>query len=250
VDCRNPNCPPADYGSLRYVDNIESNFLFRGPEPASIGPKTGQKVFDYCGLADAIRRAVLPPSVQLPQGFYSDPPQYFLVVINLLHADETDKIAAEIDFCQQNPAQACVHLWDTMGTAECYFHTAPAERGRLVTSLDQWLPDPLIWRAAMLRKWLEPLQQPTPVVIYVHCDGGCDRTAEMIGAYELRYMAKTWTEVAADQPCGRPLGCDNYRALQWYAFWLNATLGFSITGIGEDGGCFDPGGAHSPCRPK
>ena len=249
MDCRNPTCSPATYGSLRYVDNIESNFLFRGPEPAGSDSKTGNKCFDYCGLANAIRGAKLPASVQLPPGFFQDPPQYFLVVINLLHPDETDKIAAEIDFCQENPALARVHLWDTNGTPQCYFSTAPAERDRLVTTLGEWLPDPLIWRTAMLRQMLEPSQNPLPVVVYVHCDGGCDRTAEMIGAYRLRYGQASWATVSADQPCQRPLGCDNYRALQWYAYWLNAVQGFSLTGMGEDCGCYDPGGAHMPCSP-
>ena len=251
MDCRNPCCPPASYGSLRYVDNIESNFLFRGPEPASPDPKDPtKKCFDYCGLADAIRGAALPPSVLLPQGFREDPPQYYLLVINLLHADETDKIAAEIDFFQKNPALGCVHLWDTMGTPQCYFSTAPVERARMVRTLDEWLPDPLIWRAATLRKWLEPAPSPVPTVIYVHCDGGCDRTGELIGAYRLRYMQNTWAAVSADQPCGNPLGCDNYRALQWYAYWLNEVKGFSLSGMGEDCGCLDPGGPHMPCSPS
>jgi hypothetical protein len=26
-------------------------------------------------------------------------------------------------------------------------------------------------------------------------------------------------------------------------------MGFSLTGIGEDNGCYDPGGAHKPCSP-
>jgi hypothetical protein len=247
-NCTNPPCPPADYGALRYVDSIESNFLFRGPEPANVD-SSGKKWFDYCGLTDAIRRAALPPSVQLPQSFFNDPPGYFLVVINLLHPDETDKIAAEIDFCQTYPDQARIHLWDTDGTPECYFHTAPNERAHRVRTLGEWLPDPLIWRVAQLRRMLEPSQSPVPVVVYVHCDGGCDRTAELIGAYRLRFMHSAWSTVMNDQPCNRPLGCDNYRALQWYAYWLNDTHGFSLTGIGQDCGCYDPGGAHKPCSP-
>jgi hypothetical protein len=237
-------CQSQQYGSLRYVDSVEGNFLFRGPESL-----TPENTFDYPGLTDAIAAAKLPSNVPRPESFYSSPAGYFLVDINLLHPNETVKIAAGIDYFQANPMQGCIHLWDTNGTPLCYFNTAPAERNRLTRTLDQWLPDPLIWRVAMIRKWLEPSPQPTPVVIYVHCDGGCDRTAEIIGAYRLRYMQDSWATVSADQPCGRPLGCDNYRALQWYAFWLNTVMGFSITGIGEDNGCYDAGGAHKPCSP-
>jgi hypothetical protein len=39
------------------------------------------------------------------------------------------------------------------------------------------------------------------------------------------------------------MGCGNYRALQWYAFWLNETCGLKLSGIGEEGGpaggCYD-----------
>jgi hypothetical protein len=128
------------------------------------------------------------------------------------------------------------------------------------------LPDPLIWRVATLRSWLEdpstlpiqPLPQPAqPLVVYVHCSGGCDRTGEMIGAYRLRYMPSSWTMADAwlnmckEHPCDLPMGCNNYRAVQWYAFWLNQTLGFSLTGIGEnDGGCNDAGVVRSVCSPS
>jgi hypothetical protein len=30
------------------------------------------------------------------------------------------------------------------------------------------------------------------------------------------------------------MGCGNYRALQWCAYWFNATLGYKITVIGVD----------------
>jgi hypothetical protein len=48
--------------------------------------------------------------------------------------------------------------------------------------------------------------------------------------------------------CGRPLGCNNYRALQWYAFWLNQTQGFKLNYIGVDGGCTDKV-IHGICAP-
>jgi hypothetical protein len=53
----------------------------------------------------------------------------------------------------------------------------------------------------------------------------------------------------SEQPCGRPMGCGNYRALQWYAMWLNENYGFTLSGIGEDGGCFDNNQVHKPCSP-
>ena len=61
----------------------------------------------------------------------------------------------------------------------------------------------------------------------------------MIGAYRLRYNGRSWADMWAEQPCRRPMGCGNYRALQWYAFWLNENYGLKISDIGEDSGCYD-----------
>lgn len=36
-----------------------------------------------------------------------------------------------------------------------------------------------------------------PTVIYLHCECGCDRTGEIGGAYALRYLNKSYSEVVA-----------------------------------------------------
>jgi hypothetical protein len=252
-------CEPNTYNTLRFVDCVEGNFLFRGGDPLNckqdengncIKDAQGNctTIYDYEGLAEAMIRNC-PPYAPFPTYNQSGLPPFYLVDVNLLHTDEVSNIEFALDYYKAHPAQGRLHLWDTDGTPLCYFSTPAAERERRVATLEQWLPDPLIWRVAALRRMLQASELPIPVVVYVHCDGGCDRTAEMIGAYRLRYMAQSWQTVWGEQPCGRPLGCDNYRALQWYAFWLNQTLGFSLTGIGEDLGCSDPGGARQPCSP-
>jgi hypothetical protein len=223
----------AEYGSLRFVDKVGNNLLFRGGAPIANG------TFDK-ELPAKLKNAYLP----LPL-----PPQFYLVVICLLHpnADDSPSIEHELDYFRDNPFAGEAHLWDTLGTDRCYFTTAPDERERLVKSLEQWLGDPLIWRVATLRQWLESSQTPykpkavidLPCVFYVHCSGGCDRTGEMIGAYRLRYNGRSWADMWGEQPCGRPMGCGNYRALQWYAFWLNENYGLKISDIGEDSGCYD-----------
>jgi hypothetical protein len=255
------------YDSLRYVDSVWSdnsdrwNFLFRGGEPLTTDPVTGQQVFDYAGLTAAIANPVNPPSVPLPP-----PSEYFLVVINLEHPNENVNLNAGINFFADpaNQALGQLHLWDTNGTAQCYFQQPPEVREQMVATLDEWLPDPLIWRVATIHNWLsnesllpasQPAGQNLPIVIYVHCDGGCDRTSEMIGAYRLRYMPRTWTEADAwinmynEHPCSKPMGCNNYMATQWYAFWLNQVKGQSLRGIGEDGGCNNAGTVQNLCSP-
>jgi hypothetical protein len=240
----------ADYGSLRFVDKVGKNFLFRGGAPVSQKPD-GTYMFDD-GLFTALSKA---PNLPTPL-----PSSYYTVIMCLLQPPGDDQvIAAERTHFSDNPAVGQFNLWATNGTPRCYFHVQdPLEREFLLRTMEEWLDDPLIWRVATLRRWLETSQLPVPVpdkplVFYVHCSGGCDRTGEMIGGYRLRCMDYSWLSMWQEQPCNfqgqpRPMGCNNYRALQWYAYWLNATLGFSLSGMGE-GGCYDPGIIHRPCSP-
>ena len=58
-------------------------------------------------------------------------------------------------------------------------------RGYLAWNLASWLRDPLVARVDTLREWLadpSKLGITGPLVIYVHCYGGCDRTGELIGS--------------------------------------------------------------------
>jgi hypothetical protein len=228
------------YRSLRFVDKVGENYLFRGP---SILKDNGTE-FDYDGLKQAIK-------------FTYDwiPENYYLVVITLVHEDEPD-LEIERKFFSDNPDKGQLVWWDTNGTSECYFKIDPFEREYLVKTLDDWMSDRLTWRVDTLSYWLgnnsglpEPSPVGTPYVFYVHCDGGCDRTAELIGGYRLRYMGWSWPDMWNEQPCERPLGCNNYCALQWYAFWLNATEGFNLSGMGKEGGCWDGNVLHRLCSP-
>jgi hypothetical protein len=223
--------PGYKYGSLRYVDSIGSNFLFRGPVP-TIKPFNESMTYDWDGLREALERA-MPPGVPLPL-------DYMIMDVCLLHATETEELTAITSYFDSKPERGSYRLNDTYGTPTCYFQTPEPQRQDLLSSFDAWLQEKMIDCAIWIRGWLEASPFQFPVIVYVHCDGGCDRTAEIIGAYRLRYMQATWHDLTVDQPCGRPLGCDNYRALEWYAFWLNATQGFDLTGIGEnDDGCYD-----------
>ena len=164
----------AEYGSLRFVDKVGNNLLFRGGAPIENGVRQGpaeqaqERLHAVAAAAAILSRHHLP--VASEQG-------------------RQLRYRAELEYFHDNPFAGEVHLWDTLGTDRCYFTTAPDERDRLVKSLDQWLGDPLIWRVATLRQWLELSQTPykpqavidLPCVFYVHCSGGCDRTGEMIG---------------------------------------------------------------------
>lgn len=251
-----------DYTTLRFVDKVGNNLLFRGGSP--VYEQDQQKIFDYSGLKAAIKSAY--PQI---------PDTYYLVDVSLLYDDggnDGRELAAERRFFSDNPSVGQLVSWQIWGTLRCYFTIGQAdqtEQDRLVRRLEDWLPDRLIRRTEALRymlqtSWLpgltpfDPQYNPPPCVFYVHCDGGCDRTGEIIGGYRLR-QGYAWLKMWSEQPCqlnptkSRPMGCNNYRALQWYAYWLNIQFGFNLKDIGDEtSGCFDwpPGGTPkiwNPC---
>ena len=229
-----------DYTTLRFVDSVpnlvgSNNLLFRGGSPVD-----NLTTFDYRGLKEAIK-------YKYPQ----TPESYYLVDVSLLYDWDNDgtELAVERKYFSDNPSNGKLVSWPIYGSLRCYYQADPAEQDRLVRTFDEWLPDTLIRRTETLRYMLQTSWVPgwtpfwpgyngQPCVFYVHCDGGCDRTGEIIGAYRLR-QGYSWFDMYYEQPCDRPMGCSNYRALQWYAIWLNQMFGFNLVPYGDDG-CSDP----------
>jgi hypothetical protein len=190
---------------------------------------------NYNGLKQAIIEASNDAGVRAPKDFY-------LIDVNLLNVeDPTDRerIYVEQQFFKARPNLGFIQVWGMVGTELWANDPSPiVNRDYLARNLDGWLSDRLGVRVELVRKWLTGdmpvLDAPPklPIVIYVHCVAGCDRTGEFIGAYYLRYMHKSWPEMNRlnQSMChhNRPFHCRNYRADQWYCLWLNLERGFSL----------------------
>lgn len=61
-----------------------------------------------------------------------------------------------------------------------------------------------------------------PLVIYVHCEAGFDRTGEVIAAYQLRHQGKSYHQAYqnAVEVAGRQISSFSKHGLQWYAYYL------------------------------
>jgi hypothetical protein len=59
-----------------------------------------------------------------------------------------------------------------------------------------------------------------PLVVYVHCDAGCDRTGEFSGAYAMRWLGYNVTGAYAWDTtcCGRAPDWWSTCAIAWYCF--------------------------------
>ncbi len=220
-----------EVSNVHYIDSVGPNFLFRGGLPQIGRPSA----FNYPGLKRAIINAGEKAGVKVPSSFY-------LIDVNLLNIEnpvDARRIMVEQKFFQTNPKLGLIQVWGMNGTGLSVNDPAlTVNRDYLASNLEGWLNDRLPSRVEQLRKWLEGakpvlhIKTSLPMVIYIHCVAGCDRTGEFSGAYYLRYMNKSWEEVNAlnRSMChrNRPFGCKNYRALQWYCLWLNLERGFYL----------------------
>jgi len=239
--------PPHAIQNVRYVDSVGTNFLFRGAHPVAERNGT-DAVFDVAALKAAIKNASADAGKELPAN-------YTLVDISLLWPDNPDDnnreraiIRAEDAFFSSRPDTGRLRLWPMYGTELSPQDPAVAPyREYLADNLGNWLPDPLVSRVETVREYLEdPAAEGVngPVVVYVHCFGGCDRTGELIGAYSLQYLNMTWEEARDEngRHCRPDRAYDgaNCNALQWYGLWLNRSGGRPLD-WDADPPCYRPG---------
>ena len=220
-----------EVGNVHYIDAVGQNLLFRGGLPQYGTPA----VFNYDGLKLALTNAGKRAGIKVPDAFYL----FDINLLNIENPSDAQRILTEQDFFRAKPGLGRIQVWGINGIGLHVNDPALAgKREYLARNLESWLNDRLASRVETLRGWLESSpstftgNRNLPVVFYIHCVAGCDRTGELSGAYYLRYMGKSWEEVNVlnRSMCrhNRPFGCKNYRALQWYCLWLNLKRGFSL----------------------
>jgi len=229
-----------DFHNVVFVDRVGNNFLFRGPLPLTASPEPNQPyLFNFHGLRQGMENAANKAGHELTW-------PYRVIDINLLqweNANEIPMIETEYKFFQDRPDLGEFHFWETNGTGLCPVEpplSDPNVQNYLATNLGIWLTDRLAdlppdqqppGRMQQLRTWLET-ETEVPTMIYAHCEGGIDRTGELMGAYYLRWMGKTWAEMnclnyrITEPHNPRPFGCGNYRAVLWYAIYLNEVFNY------------------------
>jgi hypothetical protein len=231
----------VDVDNVHLVDAIQRgpeqfNFLFRGPNPLTPDPPYS---FNYRGLCDAMERAATQAAHVLQK-------PYRIIDINLMqweNADEVPMILTEYKFFRDCFELGEFHFWETNGAGLCALDEAladPRVRNYLAANISSWLGDQLESRMEQLHNWLA--FEPPTTVVYAHCEGGIDRTGELMGAYYLRWLNKSWAEMNALNfaIANRAFGCNNYRATLWYCIYLAESLQFKLD-YQQAFKCYDPG---------
>jgi len=210
---------------VRHVHFVDAtpdhrNFLFRGGDP-NVG-RNG--AFDYEALSKSIQLAAERVNVALP-------PKFYLIDINLtnLEADgDAHRTIAEWTFFNANPHMGKFIFWETHGTRD------NASDPMVPASLKQYMIENFkVWQGYQLVTRMEELRSmlytnlTLPVVLYGHCDCGCDRTGETMGAYYMKWLGYSWdqTNRLNTEFAERPMMCEEYLAMQYYCLYLNHSEG-------------------------
>ena len=226
-----PPCSKVDFWVF-YLDSAGSNFLFRGGMPIVNGQIAYQELIGT-KFPDAAGRA----------GKTLPPPPYFIIDVSLVQVanpgNDQQDLPIEYNYWTANPTLGQFVYWETDGSQidpnDPYFQNKQPFRNALVKSVPAWLPDYLDPRVDQLHAWLQNGIPGinVPIMIYVHCIGGCDRTGELSGAYALKYLKMNWTDVNnmnygdCYNHCVQ-FGCNNFHAARWYCYWLDSTQGGNL----------------------
>jgi len=218
----NASIEPLNYDRVHLVDanSAMGTFLFRGNQPEL------NNTFAYTTLKTYLtQRAQEEGGIKLPD-------LYYLYDISLLSVNNSDEVAAlqvEIDYMKQNPSLGYLLNWPLQGDVLGPYNYSIINREYLATTLPAWQPDQLAAKVKFIKSLLTRQTKVTdlPLVVYVHCGHGQDRTGEMTGAYELQYNLKTFQEIwSYDTGMGMDV-VENEHSLQWYCLYYADTNGKS-----------------------
>eukprot|EP01027_Heterolobosea_sp_BB2_P024244 GEZU01036483.1.p1 GENE.GEZU01036483.1~~GEZU01036483.1.p1 ORF type:complete len:256 (+),score=67.85 GEZU01036483.1:23-790(+) len=198
------------------------NFIFRGNEPLNTSYD-----FVYDELVSVMRQVAQEEAdVELPEDF-------LLVDVNLLNFSEQKEIDIEKAFFEKNPEAGSFMNWVIVGdvtnpNAKEFNHTDTAMlRKDMAIKLGEWQLDHLVKRVPDLNTMLNS-PASKPVIYYVHCIAGSDRTGEVCGSYYMQYLKWSFQEALAfdEEVAGRPIETLNHHALNWYCWHLYYTQGY------------------------
>lgn len=190
-----------------------TNFLFRGNMPVINGS------FAYNEIVATMTSVAGKHNYTLPTNFT-------LMDVSYLNIFEEKDLAIERRFFEAHPELGKFDNTVIVGTILPPPQKHPdfikdVVKEYIELSIDK-LPDVMTYLH-------ELLLQPTPTVIYSHCEAGTDRTGEVSGAYYMRYRNMTFTEALYidNHVQDRDMYTLSRNAMQWYCFYLKFIKNYS-----------------------
>eukprot|EP00771_Trimastix_marina_P001207 gnl/Trimastix_PCT/2261.p1 GENE.gnl/Trimastix_PCT/2261~~gnl/Trimastix_PCT/2261.p1 ORF type:complete len:268 (+),score=42.32 gnl/Trimastix_PCT/2261:24-827(+) len=226
-----------DYLATRRVHMIDSyqpssaprNFLFRGNVPLTFTKLCSpRQEWDETALDNILRERAGEHNLTLPPLG-----QYFLLDISLVNpatpCPDLHDLRCEQRYVNSHPNTSALINWVLLGDETSPGDLDEAQRARRARTLASWQNDQLVRRIEYIRRLLTA-RHPVPLIIYVHCEEGVNRTHETIGAYMLRFQGIEFARVLSANvlATGRDkMLAKHYKSLQWYCAYVQYALGMS-----------------------
>lgn len=194
--------------SLINQDAASGNFLFRGNMPLT------NNGFAYDQLVAALKKA--SPGHNLPEQFYL----VDISLINSINPQEAGDLKIEKAYWQQHTSngQLINHpIYGSLTSPNDYATDARKKLEKIPTLSNT---DVLLERIQSLL--LASQQSGLPLVVYIHCEAGKDRTGEIAASYEMKYLARSYSDAYtnAKRIAKRDISGFSRNELQWYAYFL------------------------------
>ncbi len=207
-------------GLIALIERADSgNFLFRGNMPVK------DKQFTYNELRMALQQAA--PGQSLPEQFYL----VDISLVNGINRQEADDLKVEKTFWEKNSALGRLINHPVYGSL-----TSPNDYSKSVRKKLEKIPtlsntDVLLENIQSLLQ--APQQSGLPLVLYIHCEAGKDRTGEIAAAYAMKYQHASYADAYANgkRIAKRDLGKYSRNELQWYAYFLKDIK--KVTTVGD-----------------
>ena len=155
---------------VKLVDNIGDNFLFRGGNPFTASSKEAQ--FSYDQLSIIFKKTLAEKNYNIDD--------FHLVDISLLDLDEYNQISLERKFFAQNPDKG---EFINISTIDLGLLFTGFETDFLTNNYHDFITKKLNKIHTTLSK-----EYDKPLIIYLHCNGGRDRTGFMSAAYKMLFL--------------------------------------------------------------
>lgn len=206
-------------GMVSLIDQAKGNFLFRGNMPQINGK------FAYGAMTKTFVEALKNHGKEFPE-------KYRLIDISFLnYHKETIELEVEKSFFEINPKIGSLWIHSLSGSIVDPLDVPEFIRSFLIKSHNVDGLRQLICQIHQI------LQKPSsvPVIIYMHCNAGKDRTGEAAACYLMHYKGYSYEKtVTLDKKMAhRSVHRDQLNAIRWYAFYLRDHLGMPTIGLIE-----------------
>lgn len=205
---------PFDSQRLAIIDHIGNNYIFRGNNPFIT--QNGKTSLAYEELISGLNQT-------LEKNGESALKDYYFIDISLLDLDQYRIIAKERQFFDQHP---------NYGTFENISIISPYFLMQQLPILNSVFPSFKNHYESWLTDNLEKIhqlaaqQKDKPVIIYIHCDSGRDRTGMIAIAYKLLFKNTNFAEGKKQNifEAGRNSRSVYLKAVQTYCERIKTTL--------------------------